>query len=138
MNVCMAYILSNNNIFYNRFYHNNLAMKIKILEHHVVIRVDEEKNPVLCLEIAYSDTLGKHQWGFIKDLPEDFKDEHIPNYLKTFIKWVEETEKKKKTKEKKQKLLFQQYREMQKALEKTKHDPESLKKAIKEYNELHG
>lgn len=111
-------------------------MKIKILEHHVVIRMnDETKEPTLCLEIAYEDTIGKQQWGFIKDLPEDFKDEHIENYLKTFVKAVEETEKKKKTKEKEQKLLFEQYREMQKALESTKHDPESLKKAIKEYND---
>lgn len=112
-------------------------MKVKILEHHVVIRVNEEKEPVLCLEIAYTDTIGKQQWWFIKDLPEDFHDDHIPNYLKSFIKWVEETEKKKKNKEKEQKLLFQQYREMQKALEKTKHDPESLKQAIKEYNDKH-
>jgi len=110
-------------------------MKVKILEHHVTIRVDEDKNPILCLEIAYSDTIGKHQWWFIKDLPEDFKDEHIPAYLETFLKAIEETEKKRKNKEKEQKLLFQQYREMQKELAKTKHSPESLKKAIKEYNE---
>ena len=74
-------------------------MKPKILEHHVVIRMDDDK-PVLCLEIAYSDTIGKHQWWFIKDLPEDFKDEHIPNYLKTFQKAIEETERKRRLRKK--------------------------------------
>lgn len=111
-------------------------MKPKILEHKVTLRViDETREPCLCLEIAYSDSIGKHQWWFIKDLPEDFQEEHVPTYIETFLKAVEETEKKKKEKDKQMKQDFKEYKELERLLKNTKHDEESMKLAVKEFHD---
>lgn len=108
-------------------------MKPKILEHHVTIRKNEETKEVsLCLEIAYEYN-GKHEWGFISDLPEDMTEEVKENYIKTFIHAIEETEKKKIAKKQERNKLNEEYKELARLLANTKHNRSSMKKAVKEF-----
>lgn len=111
-------------------------MKPKILEHHVTIRKNEEtKESCLCLEIAYTDSIGKQHWWFISDLPENLSEEAKENYLKTFLHAVVETEKQKKAKQEERSKMNEEYKELARLLANTKHDRKSMKKAVREFHD---